>query len=241
MLATQQQGAAMDCRQRRGFDHARLWCFVIKSVFAAGVCAAIAACGKPSQQTASEPHPQQAGQGTHPLVTAVRLTAADAAVLAGDQRAAQQQFQAMHKDMMRDMRVPDPSRPIDHEAARTAVRTVPGVRTSAWIDRENLLVMVDSASYRSMQTIDRICVMLEPLGDTLAVVVNLQNVAAKTSEEADGLARNCQLPEGEVAAFRQKKVVDALDPRLRETFKAQQRTRDRQIGQASGNDLSSQK
>ena len=212
----------MDCRKRHGVRHASSNRFFIRRELALFLCAGLVACSTSSSQQADEPRPQQAGQGTHPVVTAARIAAADAAVLAGDQRAAQRQFEAMHKDMMRDMRIPDPSRPIDHEAARAAIRGVPGVRTGVWIDRENLLVMVDGDAYRNMQTIDRICVALEPLGDTLAVVVNLQNVAAKTSEQADSLARNCQLQEGDVAFGRSRRPIDALDPKLRETFKAQQ-------------------
>jgi hypothetical protein len=44
-----------------------------------------------------------------------------------------------------------------------------------------------------MDTIDRIGDALASLGDTLAVVVNLQDVLATTSEAADTLPRNCQL------------------------------------------------
>jgi hypothetical protein len=90
------------------------------------------------------------------------------------------------------MHLPDPSRPINHEAARTAVRPLQGVQSSVWIDRSNLLVMVGGGRYRSMATIDRICLALEPLGDTLGVVVNPQDVTATTSEGADTLSRNCQ-------------------------------------------------
>jgi hypothetical protein len=50
-----------------------------------------------------------------------------------------------------------------------------------------------------MAMIDRVCVALEPLGDTLAVVVNLQDATAKNGDEAITLSRNCQLPEGQNA------------------------------------------
>ncbi len=191
---------------------------------AAVTCVSATGCSEsPADDIAQATHrPQQAGQPTNPVVTVAHIAAADAAALAGDQRTTQQHLEAMHKDMMRSMRLADPSRPIDHEAARAAIRNVSGVRTSAWIDRQNLMVMVGGANYRSMDTIDRICVALEPLGDTLAVVVNVQNVIAKTSEEADTLSRNCQLQAGERALFQQKRQVDALDPELRRVFKARQ-------------------
>lgn len=131
----------------------------------------------------------------------------------------------MQKNTMRDMRVADPSRPINPEAARAAVRPVKGVQSSAWIDRNNLLVMVGGAQYRNMDTIDRICGDLEPLGDTLAVVVNLQDVLATTSEGADTLSRNCQLGAGERAQFQQKRQMDVLDPEVRRVFRAQQEVR----------------
>lgn len=134
-------------------------------------------------------------------------------------------IQAMHKDMMRSMHLADPSRRIDHESARAAVRPLPGVRSAVWIDNANLLVAVGGAQYRSMTTIDNVCLALEPLGDTLGVVVNVQDVTATTSEGADTLSRNCQLGAGERALFQQKRQVDALDPEVRRGFRAQQGAR----------------
>jgi len=131
-------------------------------------------------------------------------------------------IEAMHKDMMRSMHLADPSRRIDHEAARAAVRPLPGVQSAVWIDNANLLVMVGGSQYRSMTTIDNVCLALEPLGDTLSVVVNVQDVMATTSEGADTLSRNCQLRAGERAMFQQKRQVDVLDPEVRRTFRAQQ-------------------
>lgn len=128
----------------------------------------------------------------------------------------------MQQDRLRAMRLPDAARPIDHEAARAALRDIAGVRSSVWIDRQNPLVTVGGRRYRRMATIDRICLALQPLGDTLAVVVNLQDVTAATSEGAETLSRNCQLAEGERAMFQPVRRVDALDPALRKTFQAQQ-------------------
>ncbi|HWU76880.1 MAG TPA: hypothetical protein VN043_10260, partial [Rhodanobacter sp.] len=144
-----------------------------------------------------------------PLATAGHFAGIEAAGLTGDQRAIQGHVNAMHKDMMRPMHLPDPSGPIDHEAARTAVRPLQGVQSVVWI-------------YRSMATVDRVCLALEPLGDTLGVVVNLQDVTATTSEGADTLSRNCQLGAGERAMLQQKRQVDVLDPEVRRVFRAQQ-------------------
>src|SRR5262249_50136083 len=117
---------------------------------------------------------------------------------------------------------PDPSRPIDHEQARTVVQAVPGVRSATWLDDQNFVIMVAGANYRSMETIDRVCHELEPLGDTLAVVVNVENVAAKNADEAESISRNCKLPVGERAANQPMRQIDALDPALRKTFREQQ-------------------
>ncbi|WP_244754150.1 hypothetical protein [Rhodanobacter sp. B2A1Ga4] len=195
-------------------------------IAAAVTCVAATGCSEASDgktaQTARQP--QQAGP-TNPLVTAGHLAAVEVADLTGDQHAMQGHVDTMHKDMMRSMHLPDPSRPIDHEAARAALRPLQGVSSSVWIDRSNLLVMVGGGQYRSMGTIDRVCLALEPLGDTLGVVVNVQDVTATTSEGADTLSRNCQLAEGERGLLQSKREVDVLDPELRRVFRAQQEAR----------------
>ncbi|MGH8184084.1 MAG: hypothetical protein ACREPH_10550 [Rhodanobacteraceae bacterium] len=89
------------------------------------------------------------------------------------------------------------------------------------MDQTNLIVMVGGAGYRNMQTIDRVCNALAPLGDTLAVVVNVQDGTATTSQGADTLSRNCQLPEGERALLQHKRKIDVLDPTTRRVFEAQ--------------------
>lgn len=190
-------------------------------LIAAAFCIAVTGCSKTGEETPSTRRPQQAG-ATNPLATAGHLAGIEAAGMTGDQRAIQGHVDAMHKDMMRSMHLPDPTRPINHEAARTAVGPLQGVRSSVWIDRSNLLVMVGGGQYRSMATIDRICLALEPLGDTLGVVVNLQDVTATTSEGADMLSRNCQLGAGERAMLQQKRQVDVLDPEVGRVFRGQQ-------------------
>jgi len=192
-------------------------------ITAVAACAGATGCSEtPNGQTAQTAlQPQQAGP-TNPLVTAGHLAGIEAAGLTGDQRAMQGHIQAMHKDMMGSMHLADPSRRIDHEAARAAVRPLPGVRSAVWIDNANLLVMVGGAQYRSMATIDNVCLALEPLGDTWSVVVNVQDMMATTSEGADTLSRNCQLGAGERAMLQPKRQVDMLDPEARRVFRAQQ-------------------
>lgn len=187
----------------------------------AAFCIAATGCSKTDEQTPSTRRPQQAG-ATNPLATVGHLAGIEAAGLTGDQRAMQGHVNAMHKDMMRSMHLPDPSRPINHEAARAAVRPLQGVQSVVWIDGSNLLVMIGGSQYRNMSTIDTICLALEPLGDTLSVVVNLQDVMATTSEGADALSRNCQLRAGERAMLQPKRQVDVLDPEVRRAFRAQQ-------------------
>ncbi|GAB2546387.1 hypothetical protein GCM10027065_17510 [Rhodanobacter koreensis] len=192
-------------------------------IAAAVICVAATDCseapGGNTVQTARQP--QQAGP-TNPVITAGHIAGVEVAGLTGDQHAMQAHIEAMHKDMMRSTHLADPSRRIDHEAARAAVRPLPGVQSAVWIDNANLLVMVGGGQYRSMATIDNVCLALEPLGDTLSVVVNVQDVMATTSEGADTLSRNCQLGAGERAMFQQKRQVDVLDPEVRRVFRAQQ-------------------
>src|SRR5262249_16119930 len=113
-------------------------------------------------------------------------------------------------------------RPVDHEAARAAVRPLPGVRSAIWLDAANLAVMVDGESNRTMATVDRVCRALAPLGDTLAFVVHVQNAAAKSAHAATTVSRNCQLPEGQFAFMQKKRDIDVVSPGLRRAFKAQQ-------------------
>lgn len=193
-------------------------------VFLIGLVAfCMAACGeRPSEKVAEKPRPQQAGQPVNSYATAGHILGARAAVVAGDTRAAQQHINAMANDFTRSARIRDVRRPVDHEAARVAVRPLAGIRSSVWIDADNLLVMVDGQKFRNMDMIDRVCLSLEPLGDTLGVVVNLQDVAARNGDEAETLSRNCQLPQGERAFLQAKRQVDAISPQVRAQFKKMQ-------------------
>jgi hypothetical protein len=145
--------------------------------------------------------------------------------LGGGREAAHSQVGAMEagvlqEAMRRSAQLPDPARPIDPEAARAAARAVPGVRSVVWVDGENLLALVDSNARRSHQTIDEICYQLQPLGDTLAVVVNLQSSAARNGDELEILSRNCQLVPGDRAAMQAQRQIDVLDPALRAQYRA---------------------
>jgi len=120
------------------------------------------------------------------------------------------------------MRLPDFRRPVDHEAARAALRNLPGVGTTTWIDNQNLLVLVSGQELRTNRMIDDVCMALDPLGDTMGVVVNVQDVMAKTSEGADVISRNCKIQGDERAMFQARRQVNGLDPALRAAMKAQQ-------------------
>jgi len=186
-------------------------------IAAAVTCVAATGCSSKAgrEATPGTPRPQQVGQGTNPLTTAGHLAGIELAGLSGDQRAMQAHIDAMHKNLMRDMRLADPARRIDPEAARAAVRPLQGVQSAVWIDNANLLVLVGGSQYRSMATIDNICLALEPLG----VVINVQDVMATVSEGVDTLSRNCQL-RGEQAIFQQKRRVDVLESDARQVFRA---------------------
>lgn len=109
---------------------------------------------------------------------------------------------------------------MDRESARAAAKRVEDVRSVAWVDNSNLLVIVSRNEARSYDTIDAICMELEPLGDTLGVVVNLQSGAALTGEELTVLSRNCQLAPGDRALMQRKRQFDGVDPALRAQHRA---------------------
>ena len=172
-----------------------------------------------------------------PLRTASHMAGARMAAITGDQAGVQRNMQAMSEDMRRAMKLADPTRPINPEAARGIARGMPGVRSANWIDRNNLLLRVEGADLRIQQTIDELCYRLEPLGDTLAVVVHLQNAAPANRDQMDTLSRNCQLTEGDVAFAQRQRSVDALDPMVRAQQRAEaERMRGRAASQNSAGD-----
>jgi hypothetical protein len=181
---------------------------------------ALGLCGcetPPDQPAAAGP---QRWQESDPGQLTRDVASVDAAALRGDQRAVKANLQAAQDNFRRSMKLPDPTRPIDHELARAAAKRVQGVRSVVWLDRENLFAIVGQNEQKSQQTIDAICLQLDPLGDTLAVVVNLQSGAAKTGDELEILSRNCQLQPGDRAFLQQNRQVDVLSPAIRAEQKA---------------------
>ncbi len=181
----------------------------------------LAACAeRPASADASPPRPQQAGQPLDPLATAARMATIRGAAVMGDQDAVRRQMDAMTHDLQRAMRLPDPARRVPAEPARQLAAAVAGVSSAAWVDPANLLAMVDGAQYRDHATIDRICVALEPLGDTLWVTVHLQDRQARGGEDLDILSRNCQLPPGESAFGQHQRRMNMVEPAVRTAHRA---------------------
>lgn len=180
-------------------------------------------CDQTTSETDTQARkPQQAGQPVDPYKVAGHVTAARASAALGDSEKAEAHIKAIANDITRSARMPDSTRPIDPESARAVVRPIPGVRSSVWMDRENLIVMVGGPNHRSLDMIDTVCLALEPLGDTLAVVVNVQDVTATTPDAATTLSRNCQLPEGQRAFMQKKREVDVVSKEMRDAFEKQQ-------------------
>lgn len=190
-----------------------------RAALLAATSVAIVACGGGGNDNERAPT-AQAGQPVNPVTMAARLMAVQVASVLGDEETARSQFDAAHSDLMRSMRVADARRPIDREDARVFAKQVEGVRSVVWIDRHDLLALVNGGEYRSQHTIDGICRQLEPLGDTLAVVVHLQDAEARNGDELETISRNCQLKPGELAMLHTKRHLDVIDPEIRSRHKA---------------------
>ena len=67
-----------------------------------------------------------------PLRTPSHMAGARMAALSGDQAGVQRNMEAMSEDMRRAMKLADPARPINPEAARGVARAMPGVRSANW-------------------------------------------------------------------------------------------------------------
>jgi hypothetical protein len=163
---------------------------------------------------------QKAGQPINSVETASKIVSVRAAALTGDQESVQAGVQDIANDFKRSIKLADPARAVDREQARALAKTVEGVRSVVWFDRENLFAIVEKNEQKTNQTIDSICLKLEPLGDTLGVVVNLQSGAAKNGDELEILSRNCQLQSGERAFMQKERKIDALDPETRKQHKS---------------------
>ena len=179
----------------------------------------VSACS-PAPSAPEAKRPQQAGQALDPVTTAARFAAIRGNALVGNQEGVQRGVERLNEDVRQSMKLADPSRRVDPEAARSAARNVEGVRSVVWIDHENLLAIVTRNELRNQATIDAVCMQLEPLGDTLGVVVNLQSGAARTGDELEILSRNCQLAPGDRAMMQSARVIDAIDPAIRAQHRA---------------------
>ncbi|WP_363796754.1 hypothetical protein ABU614_15900 [Lysobacter firmicutimachus] len=181
---------------------------------------ALSACGADPAGREAAAKPAAAGQPIDRVETAQRLNAMRGQAMAGDQAALQQSVAELDRDLRRAVRLVDPERKIDRENARVAAKSVTGVRSAVWVDDENLLAIVDRNAQRSYGTIDAICTRLEPMGDTLGVVVNLQSGAARNGDELEILSRNCELPPGERAVAQSHRQIDVLPPQVRAQHRA---------------------
>ena len=178
----------------------------------------LAACTRNAEP--HQPKPEQAGQPLDPVKVAARIAATRAAAMTGDQKAVQANMQALNEDFRKSIKLADPARRVDRESARAAAKRVDGVRSVAWVDNTNLLAIVSRNDARSYATIDAICMELEPLGDTLGVVVNLQSGAAVTGSELQILSRNCQLAPGDNGFMQRKREIDVVSPEIRAQHRA---------------------
>jgi ABC-type microcin C transport system duplicated ATPase subunit YejF len=177
----------------------------------------LTACSQSESQNNST---QKAGQPLNPLETASKVAGVRAAAFAGDQDAVQAGVRDITDDFKKSIKLADPTKSVDREMARAAAKSVSGVRSSVWFDRENLFAIVEKNEQKSYETIDAICMKLEPLGDTLGVVVNLQSGAATTGNDLEILSRNCQLAPGDRAMFQKNRQIDVISPEIREQHKA---------------------
>lgn len=184
--------------------------------------AAVALAGCESQSGSAAAQRVADRPQTTPFSVAGHVAGAQAAALTGNQRAMQDHVNGLAKGVLHDAHIPDPSRPIQREAARLRAMQLNGVRSVTWVDHDNLLVLVGGAQFRDMAMVDQVCDALAPLGDTMGVVVNVQDVTATTSAGADAVSRDCQLPEGQRAFLQHKRQIEALDPATRRVFEAQQ-------------------
>jgi hypothetical protein len=181
-------------------------------------CCSLLACTRSAEPT--ERKPQQAGQPLDPVELAARVAVSRAAAVVGDQKTLESNMQAINEDVRKSMKLADPSRSVDRESARQAARKVDGVRSVAWIDRDNLFVIVSRNDARTYDTIDAICLELESLGDTLGVVVNLQSGAAINGDDLEILSRNCQLAPGDRAFLQAKRQIDVIPSEIRAQHRA---------------------
>lgn len=184
---------------------------------------ALAGLGCKVQPQAEAPRePQQSGKPLDRAKLASEMAKLEGAAILGDQEAVKRSLHNVNEDVRRSLKIADPSRKVDRELARVAAKSVQGVRSVVWLDRTNLFAIVERNEQKSYETIDAICLQLEPLGDTLGVVVNLQSGSARTGDELATLSRNCQLKPGDQALLQRERQVDVIDPAVRAQHRANQ-------------------
>ena len=179
----------------------------------------LTSCSPTSNQDLNN-KPQQAGQPLNQAELAANLAKVRMAAIAGDQKAVQENMQNINEDFRKSIKLADPARAVDREQARALAKTVEGVRSAVWFDSENLFAIVERNEQKTYDTIDRICLKLERLGDTLGVVVNLQSGAATNGDELETLSRNCQLAPGDRAMLQKNRQIDVIPHEIREQHKA---------------------
>ena len=179
----------------------------------------LTSCSPTSNQDLNN-KPQQAGQPLNQAELAANLAKVRMAAVTGDQKAVQENMQNINEGFRKSIKLADPSRAVDREQARALAKTVEGVRSAVWFDSENLFAIVERNEHKTYNTIDDICMKLEPLGDTLGVVVNLQSGAATNGDELETLSRNCQLAPGDRAMLQKNRQIDVIPHEIREQHKA---------------------
>ena len=85
---------------------------VARMLFCILFAVSLAGCVQQSSEK-EERRPQQAGEPLDPIKTAGRFGAMRASALTGDQDGFKRNFESMHGDLMRSMRVPDAPRRIN--------------------------------------------------------------------------------------------------------------------------------
>jgi hypothetical protein len=166
------------------------------------------------REAPEEPVPERAGQPFNGAEFLARTAVTAAASATGQDDVARAQQQAVYDNYRRAIKLADPARAVNREQAREVARGIEGVRSVAWVDTANLFVIVERNAQKTEATINRICVALAPLGDTLGVVINLQSGEARNAKELQLLVRNCQLAVGDHAFLHDRRdrnvVPDAI-------------------------------
>ncbi|MBP7981744.1 MAG: hypothetical protein KAY90_01995 [Arenimonas sp.] len=193
--------------------------FKLKRIFLVLSISLLVSCSSELQENSNN-KPQTAGKPLNQAELIGRMATLHAAAATGNQEVVQAQVKEMANDFRKSIKLADPAQAVDREAARNVAKTVDGVRSVVWFDRENLFAIVERNEQKSYETIDAICMKLEPLGDTLGVVVNLQSGAATTGDELEILSRNCQLAPGDRAMLQKNRQIDVISPEIRKQHKA---------------------